>query len=169
MSEDARDDPLALDGQLCFSLYAASRALTGLYRELLEELGLTYPQYLVMLVLWERGTLSVKELGRALRLDSGTLSPLLRRLEGAGLLTRERSAVDERVVEVAATRRGRDLRARAVDVPRRVLCAVDLTPGQAEVLRDALGRLTRSVEDRTRGAPRTEVGFGPSSEHSRRP
>lgn len=169
MSEDAGGDPLVLDEQLCFSLYAASRALTGLYRELLEELGLTYPQYLVMLVLWERGTLTVKELGRALRLDSGTLSPLLRRLEGAGLLTRERSAVDERVVEVSATRGGRDLRARAVDVPGRVLCAVDLTSDQAEVLRDALGRLTRSVEARTRGTWCAEVGPGPASEHSRRP
>nr|WP_227014328.1 MarR family transcriptional regulator [Nocardiopsis sinuspersici] len=135
-----------MDNQLCFSLYAASRALTGLYRELLGDLGLTYPQYLVMLVLWERGTLTVKELSRALHLDSGTLSPLLRRLEGAGLLTRERSATDERVVEVSATREGEELRARAEGVPDRVLCAADLPPDQAAALRDALGQITRSVE-----------------------
>ncbi|WP_150245519.1 MarR family winged helix-turn-helix transcriptional regulator [Nocardiopsis quinghaiensis] len=146
MAEAEGDNPLALDNQLCFSLYAASRALTGLYRELLGDLGLTYPQYLVMLVLWERGTLTVKELSRALHLDSGTLSPLLRRLEGAGLLTRERSATDERVVEVSVTREGEELRARAEGVPDRVLCAADLSPDRAAELRDALGQITRSVE-----------------------
>ncbi|MFD6948693.1 MarR family transcriptional regulator [Nocardiopsis sp. TSRI0078] len=152
MAEAEGGNPLALDNQLCFSLYAASRALTGLYRELLGELGLTYPQYLVMLVLWERGTLTVKELSHALHLDSGTLSPLLRRLEGAGLLTRERSATDERVVEVSATRRGEELRARAEGVPDRVLCAADLPPGRAAALRDALDQITRSVETSSRHA-----------------
>ncbi|WP_201294976.1 MULTISPECIES: MarR family winged helix-turn-helix transcriptional regulator [unclassified Nocardiopsis] len=146
MSDATGDNPLALDSQLCFSLYAASRAMTGLYREFLGGLGLTYPQYLVMLALWERGTLTVKELSRALHLDSGTLSPLLRRLECAGLLTRRRGTMDERVVEVSATPRGEELRARAEAIPQRVLCAADLSPDQAEVLRQALGQLTRAVE-----------------------
>jgi DNA-binding MarR family transcriptional regulator len=150
VAEAQGENPLALDNQLCFSLYAASRAMTGLYRELLGDLGLTYPQYLVMLVLWERGTLTVKELSRALHLDSGTLSPLLRRLECAGLLTRERSSTDERVVEVSATPKGDELRARAEEVPARVLCAADLPGDRARELREALGLLTRSVETASR-------------------
>lgn len=140
------DDPLALERQLCFALYAASRALTGLYREFLGELGLTYPQYLVMLALWEHGTLTVKGLSRILRLDSGTLSPLLRRLEASGLLTRTRSATDERVVEIAPTRRGADLRERALDLPGRVVRAAGLDPERLADLRQALGELTASVE-----------------------
>ncbi|MEE2040290.1 MarR family transcriptional regulator [Nocardiopsis sp. CT-R113] len=150
MADPDEGDPLALDNQLCFSLYTASRALTGLYRELLGELELTYPQYLVMLVLWERGTLTVKELSRALHLDSGTLSPLLRRLETSGLLTRERSTSDERVVRVTATAEGLGLRDRATDIPGRLVCATDLTATAARDLRDALGRLTLSVETTAR-------------------
>ncbi|MFI6576002.1 MarR family winged helix-turn-helix transcriptional regulator [Nocardiopsis sp. NPDC050513] len=156
MADTGGGDPLALDNQLCFSLYAASRALTGLYRELLDDLGLTYPQYLVMLVLWERGTLSVKELSRALHLDSGTLSPLLRRLEGAGLLVRERGAADERVVEVTATEEGARLRTRARDIPDRLLCAVDLPEDRVREVKGILDRITRSVETAASGrAPRT--------------
>ena len=94
---------LLLDEQLCFALYAAQRAVTAAYRPLLDELGLTYPQYLVLLVLWERGETTVKELAAALRLDYGTLSPLLKRLEAAGLVRRERAAHDERSVLVACT------------------------------------------------------------------
>ncbi|KOX15535.1 MarR family transcriptional regulator [Nocardiopsis sp. NRRL B-16309] len=139
-------DPLALDNQLCFSLYAASRALTGLYRELLHDLGLTYPQYLVMLALWERDGLTVKDLSHALHLDSGTLSPLLRRMEQAGLLTRERDSDDERVVRVSATGAGRALSARAQDIPERLLCTAGLSPGRAGELRRALDEITRSVE-----------------------
>ncbi|WP_017586290.1 MarR family winged helix-turn-helix transcriptional regulator [Nocardiopsis ganjiahuensis] len=148
-------DPLALDRQLCFSLYTASRALTGLYREILADLGLTYPQYLVMLVLWERGTLPVKDLGLALSLDSGTLSPLLRRMEGAGLLTRRRGPEDERIVHVSVTEEGARLRERAGDVPEQVLCATDLSAGRVEELRALLDHVTRSVTDASgRGATR---------------
>lgn len=153
MAEAEEDDSLALDNQLCFALYAASRAMTGLYRELLEDMELTYPQYLVMLVLWERGALTVKELSRALHLDSGTLSPLLRRLEGAGLLTRQRSAADERVVEVSLTDRGGELRAEARGIPDRLLCATDLPRERVQELRDLLGQLTRSVESAARQRP----------------
>src|SRR3954468_9650774 len=92
----AAENWLRLDSQICFSLHAASRAFNGVYRVILKDLGLTYPQYLVMLVLWEQDDLPVKKLGEQLRLDSGTLSPLVKRLEGAGLVRRERSAQDER-------------------------------------------------------------------------
>ncbi|WP_028649553.1 MarR family winged helix-turn-helix transcriptional regulator [Nocardiopsis sp. CNT312] len=159
MADGQRDEHLALENQLCFSLYAASRALTGLYRDLLDDLGLTYPQYLVLLALWERDALTVKELGRALRLDSGTLSPLLRRLERAGLLDRRRSAADERVVEVTLTEEGERMRSRVWAVPGRVLHAAGLDPQQAGELRRALDRLTASVGSAPRGG-RSHSGPG---------
>lgn len=152
-------NPLALDRQLCFSLYTASRALTRLYRELLTDLDLTYPQYLVMLVLWERSTLPVKELGRSLSLDTGTLSPLLRRMESAGLLTRRRGPEDERIVHVSITEQGAKLRDRAGEIPERVLCATDLPPEQVKDLRALLDHVTRSVTDAVEGsARRTDRG-----------
>ncbi|MGK2937199.1 MAG: MarR family winged helix-turn-helix transcriptional regulator [Solirubrobacteraceae bacterium] len=138
------EDPLALDRQVCFALYAASRAVTAAYRPLLEPLGLTYPQYLVMLVLWERGPLPVREIGDALRLDSGTLSPLLKRLETAGLVTRERSPEDERQVVVDLTADGRSLRARAVDVPARIVEAARIDPETLALIRRACDALITS-------------------------
>ena len=108
---------LKLDNQLCFLFHRISRDLTAAYRPLLADLGLTYPQYLVMLVLWEQDGLGVGEIGERLCLDSGTLSPLLRRMEGAGLLSRVRSASDERRVTVHLTEAGSAMRERAVDVP----------------------------------------------------
>lgn len=138
------EDPLALDRQVCFALYAASRAVTAAYRPLLEPLGLTYPQYLVMLVLWERGRLPVREIGDALRLDSGTLSPLLKRLEAAGLVTRERSPEDERQVVVDLTDDGRSLRDRAVDVPARIVEAARIDPETLALIRRACDALVTS-------------------------
>src|SRR5882762_9322837 len=111
------DRDLRLRSQLCFALYAASRAVTGLYRPLLDELGLTYPQYLVLLVLWENGECPVKDLGSALHLDYGTLSPLLKRLEANGLIRRERRPDDERSVRIALTEAGSTLRERARELP----------------------------------------------------
>lgn len=108
---------LLLDNQLCFALYSASLAMTKLYKPLLEALGLTYPQYLVMLVLWESDGLSVSGLGERLSLDSGTLTPLLKRMEQAGLLQRQRSEQDERRVQVFVTQRGAQLKAQAAKVP----------------------------------------------------
>jgi DNA-binding MarR family transcriptional regulator len=108
---------LHLDNQLCFLFHRISRELTAAYRPLLADLGLTYPQYLVMLVLWEDDGLSVREIGERLSLDSGTLSPLLRRLESAGLVRRTRSADDERRVTIHLTAAGRALESRAADVP----------------------------------------------------
>ena len=138
--------PLDLDRQLCFSLYRASRAVTRAYRPLLEELGLTYPQYLVMLVLWqEDGPVGVNDIGARLGLDSGTLTPLLRRLDHAGLVTRARSADDERQVVVSLTETGRALEKRATCVPMSLLKASErpideLQRLNAEIrsLRDAL-------------------------------
>ncbi|MBJ7332119.1 MAG: MarR family transcriptional regulator [Solirubrobacteraceae bacterium] len=123
MSAATADDPLALDRQVCFALYAASRALTTAYRPLLEPLGLTYPQYLVMLVLWEESPRAVGEIGADLHLDSGTLSPLIKRLEANGLVRRHRSQDDERRVLVALTDEGRALRDRAFDIPQRLVAA----------------------------------------------
>jgi DNA-binding MarR family transcriptional regulator len=120
------EQALKLEAQLCFPLYAASNLLTRLYRPLLEELGLTYPQYLAMLVLWERKSASVGELSTALYLDSGTLTPLLKRLEANGLVRRERSAEDERRVEVSLTREGEALKKRALEVPGALACRVGL-------------------------------------------
>lgn len=115
---------LALDDQLCFALYAASRAVTARYRPLLDGIGLTYPQYLVMLVLWEEGRCTVTRIGRRLRLDSGTLSPLLKRLEAAGLVYRERDPHDERSVVIGLTRTGQGLRRRAARVPQRLAASL---------------------------------------------
>ena len=116
------DDWLALDRQLCFALYSASLTMTRLYKPLLDPLGLTYPQYLVMLVLWETDKLSVSAIGERLSLDSGTLTPLLKRLEAAGLLTRLRDTADERRVHLSLTARGRALKARAQGIPRQMAC-----------------------------------------------
>lgn len=121
----AERDPLALEQQLCFALYTASRALTARYRPLLDDLGLTYPQYLVMLALFDRGPLTVKDLGQALQLDSGTLSPLLKRMEAAELLRRTRSTADERSVVVELTETGEALRPRVREIPRTVFRELD--------------------------------------------
>ncbi|MFF8596038.1 MarR family winged helix-turn-helix transcriptional regulator [Streptomyces sp. NPDC015220] len=140
------EDWLRLDDQICFSLHAAARAFNGVYRVLLKELGLTYPQYLVMLVLWEDGETPVKRLGERLRLDSGTLSPLLKRLEAAGLVSRERSARDERSVQVRPTARGAALRERAALVPRRIMTATGFTLDEIRDLRARLDRLTGALD-----------------------
>jgi MarR family transcriptional regulator, organic hydroperoxide resistance regulator len=119
----ASDALLKLDNQLCFALYSANLAMHKLYRGLLKALQLTYPQYLVMLVLWERDQRSVSEIGDKLYLDSATLTPLLKRLEAAGLLTRTRAASDERQVIIALSEAGQALRAKAQAVPEQVFCA----------------------------------------------
>jgi MarR family transcriptional regulator, organic hydroperoxide resistance regulator len=134
-------DPLALDRQVCFALAAASRTVIGLYRPVLEPLGLTHPQYLVMLALWERSPRTVRDIGNALALDPATLSPLLKRLESAGLITRERKVDDERSLDVELTETGRALRARAVDVPAQIVKRLGMPVAELEATRDALTRL----------------------------
>ncbi|MFJ3233723.1 MarR family winged helix-turn-helix transcriptional regulator [Streptomyces sp. NPDC086787] len=139
---------LSLEDQLCFVLYAASRAVTARYRPLLDELGLTYPQYLVMLALWEEDSLSVGELGAALQLESSTLSPLLKRLEAGGLVLRERRADDERSVAIRLTEAGTRLRDRARTVPLAIGDALNLTPEQDATAKRLLRLITANV---TRG------------------
>lgn len=116
-------DPLHLDQQLCFALYNASRALTRAYAPLLAPLGVTYPQYLVLLVLWEHDGLPVNEVGQRLALDSGTLTPLLKRLERQGLVERRRGADDERIVRIHLTSEGRALRGKARKIPMELACS----------------------------------------------
>ncbi|MFJ4472585.1 MarR family winged helix-turn-helix transcriptional regulator [Streptomyces sp. NPDC089424] len=137
---------LRLDRQICFTLNAASRAFGGMYRVVLKDLGLTYPQYLVMLVLWEDGTVPVKRLGERLRLDSGTLSPLLKRLEAAGLVRRERSVRDERSVEVRLTEEGDAMRERALRVPQRIAAATGFDVEEIQELGARLDRLTTALD-----------------------
>jgi DNA-binding MarR family transcriptional regulator len=141
----SKPDALTLDEALCFALYTASRALTGFYRPLLDELGITYPQYLVLLALWQRDGVPVGALAERLRLDYGTLSPLLKRLQAAGLIRRERRAEDERSVIVSLTEAGRALHARADCIPEEVIAASGLDRQSFEALRETLQRLTASV------------------------
>ena len=117
------DAMLRLDNQLCFALYSTSLAMTRLYKPLLDALGITYPQYLVLLVLWERDGLSVSELGHRLFLDSGTLTPLLKRMQAAGLVTRQRALDDERRVHIALTEASHLLKTRAAQIPGCILNA----------------------------------------------
>jgi DNA-binding MarR family transcriptional regulator len=136
---------LTLDEALCFALYSASRALTGFYRPRLHELGITYPQYLVLLALWERDGVAVGALAERLRLDYGTLSPVLKRLQVAGLIQRTRRSEDERSVTVSLTEAGLALRARADCIPEEVVAATGLDPDAFEALRETLGQLTAAV------------------------
>lgn len=132
------DDPLALDRQVCFALAATSRSIVGIYRPVLEPLGLTHPQYLVMLALWERSPRTLTDLGQTLLLESATLSPLLKRLESAGLITRARSLDDERALAVSLTPSGTALRDRAEAVPGQIVERLGLPVSDLERLRDAL-------------------------------
>lgn len=152
-----RPDPgelMRLDNQICFALHAASRAFDALYRTTLRDVGLTYPQYLVMLVLWEHDELSVKEVGDQLRLDSGTLSPLLKRLESAGLVRRERSARDERSVTVRATEEGRALRDRVCPLPSQIVDATGMSLSELKQLQGKLRGLTDALDATTRSISR---------------
>ena len=128
------DQALQLDHQLCFALYSASLAMTKLYKPMLDEMGLTYPQYLAMLVLWEHDGVAVSELGERLHLDSGTLTPLLKRLESAELVTRLRDVQDERRVLIRLTAAGRKLKARAARIPGCVLDASQCSVAEAVTL-----------------------------------
>ncbi|MBX3186016.1 MAG: MarR family transcriptional regulator [Labilithrix sp.] len=146
------DDALLLDKQLCFALYSASRAMTRAYGPVLEPLGLTYPQYLALLILWEEKRASVKELGERLSLDSGTLTPLLKRLEQRGLVTRRRDPDDERVVRIELTAEGQKLRGRARSVPGEIACRAGLDVSderkraRLERLREELVALAERIE-----------------------
>ncbi|AWK71235.1 MarR family transcriptional regulator [Rhodococcus oxybenzonivorans] len=146
-------DPLTLDRQLCFALYSASRAMTATYRSLLEKLGVTYPQYLVLLVLWERDGRGVRDICDALNLDTGTLSPLLKRLESLGLVERRRDSADERRVGIHLTEAGNQLRHSAVGIPAALAGSTGMDVDELVALRDTLSRLTESLHQYTATDP----------------
>ncbi|MFZ6817661.1 MarR family winged helix-turn-helix transcriptional regulator [Undibacterium sp. Ji22W] len=137
----SRNDLLALDSQFCFALYSASHALTKTYKPLLDELGLTYPQYLVMLVLWKNDDILVKDIGEALFLDSGTLTPLLKRMEASQFISRQRNPLDERQVRIQLTAIGRGLKKSAEEIPQKILCASGQDPDQLSELRNQLQQI----------------------------
>jgi MarR family transcriptional regulator, organic hydroperoxide resistance regulator len=139
------DDPLRLDRQVCFALAVANRSVLAVYRPLLEPLGLTHPQYLVMLALWGEAPMSVKAIAEAIQLDSATLSPLLKRLESAGLITRRRDPHDERTLHIDLTEAGRDLREKAEQIPPAVVARLGVSLADLEELRDVLGRVNAAA------------------------
>ena len=148
-AESAGKPSLLLNEQLCFALYSTAHAMNKIYRRLLRRLGLTYPQYLVMLILWERDALSVSEIGERLFLDSATLTPLLKRLEARRLIARERSAEDERQVIVSVTKAGLALKSTAVEVPDAVFCAAQCSLEELMAIKSGLellrGNLLRNA------------------------
>jgi DNA-binding MarR family transcriptional regulator len=139
--------PLTLDEQLCFALYSTSLAMTKAYKPVLEDLGLTYPQYLTMLVLWESHDLTVKDIAARLNLDSATVTPLLKRLEAQGYLERVRGVEDERLVHIRLTKTGMALKRAAREVPSEILCATQQTPEFVVRLRDDLTRLRGTLNE----------------------
>lgn len=139
------DALLKLDNQLCFAVYACSREIIKLYRPHLEKIGLTYTQYITMLVLWEKHTISAKDLGHTLHLDSGTLTPLLKKLENMGLVQRKRDVKDERSLIVTLTVKGTALKETAKEIPLQVACSVKLAPHEGIFLRESLKELTHKI------------------------
>lgn len=142
-------DVLRLDDQLCFALHAASRAMTGAYQPLLDALGITYPQYLVMMVLWEEDGARISRIGERLYLDSATLTPLLKRLAARGLVERRRSTQDERVVHIRLTAAGKQLKRRAREVPKSLSRQASLSASESAKLRTKLRALTETLHART--------------------
>lgn len=140
-----RFDALKLENQLCFPLYAAAKEVVKKYKPYLDELDLTYTQYIAMMVMWEQGSVTVKSLGEKLYLDSGTLTPLLKKLEEKGYVTRSRSEADERSLDVKITEKGERLKERAVDVPAKVGSCIDLEPSEAVALYTLLHKLLEKI------------------------
>jgi MarR family transcriptional regulator, organic hydroperoxide resistance regulator len=147
MARNRRDEGLRLGNQLCFAVYSTAHAFNRVYKPLLDALGLTYPQYLVMLTLWERDRVTVTAIGEQLFLDSGTLTPLLKRLEAAGLLRRSRDRADERQVLVTLTPAGQALRDKARSVPPAMLCAAGMSLDELQTLKSQLVRLRDQLND----------------------
>ena len=142
---------MKLDNQLCFPLYAAARNVTNLYTPYLKPLGLTYTQYITFLVLWEKDGISVSEIGSRLMLDNGTLSPMLKKMEQAGYIERNRSRDDDRVVIISLTEKGRDLQEIAKEIPEKVGSCIDLPPEKAKDLYDLLYELLKDQRDKEKG------------------
>ena len=146
MSENERYEALRLDNQLCFPLYACAKEIVRRYKPILDEIDLTYTQYIVMMVLWEEREINVKELGSRLYLDSGTLTPVLKRLEQKGLITRQRDDKDERVLIVSITKEGDELKDKAVEIPVKMAGCVSLEPQDAAELYRLLHKLLAGFE-----------------------
>jgi DNA-binding MarR family transcriptional regulator len=142
-----QSSPLALSNQLCFAFYSVSHAFSRAYRQFLDPLGLTYPQYVVLLVLWEQDELTVREIGDRLFLDSGTLTPLLKRLESAGHIRRARDRKDERQVRISLTDTGRALREKAEEIPRQVGCVLGLSVDELRSLTEQVAKLRGRLHD----------------------
>ncbi|MFD0676848.1 MULTISPECIES: MarR family winged helix-turn-helix transcriptional regulator [unclassified Paenibacillus] len=140
------EELLKLENQLCFSIYACSREITSLYRPLLNELGITYPQYLALMVLWEKQTCTIKELGELLYLDSGTLTPMLKRMEDSGLVTRQRSKSDERVVFIELTEAGHKLKEKAICIPETCIPHFNLSNEQYKQLLQQMNQLIQNLQ-----------------------
>ncbi|WP_294200871.1 MULTISPECIES: MarR family winged helix-turn-helix transcriptional regulator [Chryseobacterium] len=141
-----KQEPLKLENQLCFPLYVIAKEITGMYRPFLEELDMTYPQYLVMMVLWENDGLPVNHIGEKLYLDSGTLTPLLKRLENKGFIRRERKKEDERVVEVYITDSGKALKQKACEIPGKIHKKVDASPEDWMALKESVQKILSKLE-----------------------
>ncbi|GAA1881906.1 MarR family transcriptional regulator [Paeniglutamicibacter psychrophenolicus] len=141
MSDKVLADPLALENQVCFALSLASRSVIAAYRPVLEPLGLTHPQYLVMLTLWEHEPLSIKELSALLHLDPGTLSPLVKRIETLGYVKRSRSAADERILQVILTEKGRAARELALEIPKEMMQRLDIDLEELNALHGTMKKL----------------------------
>lgn len=139
------DEALKLDNQLCFALYACSREITKLYKPILDKLSITYTQYISLLVLWEKDNITVKEMGKKLHLDSGTLTPLLKKLESMNLVTRTRDTIDERNVYVSLTRNGNELKKMAIEIPSKILCSTGLSLENAVLLKENIDSLLLSL------------------------
>ncbi|TMV48918.1 MarR family transcriptional regulator [Paenibacillus mesophilus] len=144
-----RDDALKLDNQTCFALYACSREITKLYRPFLDELGLTYTQYVALLALWEQDDVTVKQLGARMYLDSGTLTPLLKKMDASGWIERVRDPLDERNVRIRLTEDGMQLKERAYEVPGKAFCRAGVPAEETEELRDRLTALLRRIHQST--------------------
>jgi DNA-binding MarR family transcriptional regulator len=140
-----KDSDLVIEKQLCFSLYSTANAIVRAYRPILKTIDLTYPQYLVMMVLWSNNGINVKKLGEKLHLDSGTLTPLLKRLESKGLLTRERGEKDERVREIFLTPAGKDLRIEAENIPHKMQCKVNIPLDELLALKASCDKLLENL------------------------
>jgi len=142
-----KNEAMKLENQLCFALYAGSKEMNSTYKPFLDELGLTYTQYITMLVLWEKPVIAFKELGSKLLLDSGTLTPLVKKLEAAGLLNRNRDPKDERNVIITLTKKGIDLKEKAASVPMKVFNSMGITLDELVSLREKLNELVKNLQD----------------------
>ncbi len=145
-------DMLALDNQFCFALYSASLAMTKTYKPILDKIGLTYPQYLVMMVLWQQDNILVKDIGESLFLDSGTLTPLLKRLEAAGIIVRTRDQQDERQVRITLTPAGKNLKKAAREIPLQIMCASGQTSEVLIKLREQLSQIRDDLTENNEAA-----------------